>query len=159
MLKNETCILSMRQYYRGFFHFVVNRLIYSNTYNSFWGNPILQRLVWTCKSFASKLKLFHLGAKVKFSKNAIDYYLNKTVWLKDLIGIVGQNASSIGGLQEPLQQFIRERVIQGMEPTREILETGLINIMDEWFPEMVRNSFSISPGIKRPKLFNLLKNY
>ena len=76
-----------------------------------------------------------------------------------MIGIVGQNASSIGGLQEPLQQFIRERVIQGMEPTREILETGLINIMDEWFPEMVRNSFSISPGIKRPKLFNLLKNY
>lgn len=54
----------------------------------------------------------------------------------DLIGIVGRNESSIGSLQEPLRQFVRERVLRGAEPTRANLETSLVNIMDQMFPQM-----------------------
>lgn len=70
------------------------------------------------------------------------------------MGVVGRNPSSYGGLQAPLQRFIRQRILEGKEATRENLQSCLINIMDEWYPEMVRTPlnfiiFIISLSLKK----------
>jgi len=62
----------------------------------------------------------------------------------DLIGIVGRSESSIGSLQEPLRQFVRQRVLRGAEPTRDNLETSLVSIMDQWFPQMEEAAASVT---------------
>merc|ERR1719167_1557988 len=54
----------------------------------------------------------------------------------DLIGLVGRNERSLGGLQVPLQRFVRERVLRGTEPTRPNLQASLTNIMDQWYPQL-----------------------
>ena len=76
------------------------------------------------------------------------------------MGVVGRNPSSYGGLQAPLQRFIRQRILEGKEATRENLQSCLINIMDEWYPEMVRTPlnfiiFIISLSLRKHPIFDL----
>jgi len=57
---------------------------------------------------------------------------------QDMVAIVSNNPSpaTIAGLQEPLRQFISEKVLKGAEATKENVETALINIADDWFGQM-----------------------
>jgi len=59
---------------------------------------------------------------------------------QDMVAIVSNNPSpaTIAGLQEPLRQFISEKVLKGAEATKENVETALMNIADDWFAQMVR---------------------
>jgi hypothetical protein len=47
--------------------------------------------------------------------------------------------ATIAGLQAPLRQFIMEKVLKGAEPSKENVETALVNIADDWFAQMVSN--------------------
>jgi hypothetical protein len=40
------------------------------------------------------------------------------------------------GLQPPLQQFLRERVLQGSEATRPSVEAALLAVTDDWYEQM-----------------------
>ena len=58
---------------------------------------------------------------------------------QDMVAIVSSNPSpaTIAGLQEPLRQFISEKVLKGAEATKENVEAALMNIADDWFAQMV----------------------
>merc|ERR1719341_1907390 len=58
---------------------------------------------------------------------------------QDMVAIVASNPTpaTMSGLQAPLRQFIIEKVLKGAEPSRENIETALVNIADDWFAQMV----------------------
>jgi len=57
---------------------------------------------------------------------------------QDMVAIVSSNPSpaTMAGLQEPLRQFISEKILKGAEATKENVETALVNIADDWFTHM-----------------------
>merc|ERR1719228_2324719 len=57
---------------------------------------------------------------------------------QDMVAIVGQNPSptTLAGLQAPLHQFLRERVLHGVEVTRPNVEAALMAVSDDWYPQM-----------------------
>ena len=59
--------------------------------------------------------------------------------LQDMVAIVSSNPSpaTIAGLQEPLRQFISEKVLKSAEATKKNVEAALMNIADDWFAQMV----------------------
>ena len=58
---------------------------------------------------------------------------------QDMVSIVTRNPSpeTIGNLQEPLRRFIREKVLNGAEPSEENVKAALLRIADDWFEQMV----------------------
>ena len=54
-----------------------------------------------------------------------------------MVGIIGGSDSSIALMQQPLKQFIQDVMLQGAQPTRDNLSTGLINAVDDSFQELV----------------------
>ena len=54
-----------------------------------------------------------------------------------MVGIIRGSDSSIALMQQPLQQYIEEVMLQGLEPTRPNLSTGLTNAVDDSFQELV----------------------
>ena len=58
---------------------------------------------------------------------------------QDMVAIVASNPTpaTMSGLQAPLRQFIMEKVLKGAEPSKENIETALVNIADDWFTQMV----------------------
>ena len=58
---------------------------------------------------------------------------------QDMVAIVASNPTpaTMAGLQAPLRQFIMEKVLKGAEPSKENIETALVNIADYWFSQMV----------------------
>ena len=58
---------------------------------------------------------------------------------QDMVAIVASNPTpaTMAGLQAPLRQFIMEKVLKGAEPSKENIETALVNIADDWFAQMV----------------------
>ena len=58
---------------------------------------------------------------------------------QDMVAIVASNPTpaTMAGLQAPLRQFIMEKVLKGAEPSKENVETALLNIADDWFAQMV----------------------
>lgn len=44
----------------------------------------------------------------------------------------GPSPATLAALQVPTQQFIRERLLQGAEPTREAVEAALLRLADDW---------------------------
>ena len=57
-----------------------------------------------------------------------------------MVSIVTQNPSpqTISNLQEPLQKFVKEKVLKGAEPTEDNIKAALLRIADEWFEQLVR---------------------
>ena len=57
-----------------------------------------------------------------------------------MVSIVTQNPSpqTITNLQEPLQKFVKEKVLRGAEPTEDNIKAALLRIADEWFEQLVR---------------------
>ena len=57
-----------------------------------------------------------------------------------MVSIVTQNPSpqTISNLQEPLQKFVKEKVLRGAEPTEGNIKAALLRIADEWFEQLVR---------------------
>jgi len=57
---------------------------------------------------------------------------------QDMVAIVGQNPSSntLAGLQAPLQQFLRDRVLQDPEVNRQSVESALLAVADDWYDQM-----------------------
>ena len=58
---------------------------------------------------------------------------------QDMVSIVTRNPSpeTIGNLQEPLRRFIREKALNGAEPTEQAIIMSLIVMADYWFEQMV----------------------
>ena len=58
---------------------------------------------------------------------------------QDMVSIVTRNPSpeTIGNLQEPLRRFIREKALNGAEPTEQTIIMSLIVMADYWFEQMV----------------------
>ena len=59
-----------------------------------------------------------------------------------MVGIIGGSDSSIALMQQPLKQFIQDVMLQGAQPTRDNLSTGLINAVDDSFQELVSTVYS-----------------
>ena len=60
---------------------------------------------------------------------------------QDMVSIVTRNPSpeTIGNLQEPLRRFIREKALNGAEPTEQTIMMSLIVMADYWFEQMVND--------------------
>ena len=67
--------------------------------------------------------------------------LAQQLTFQDMVSIVASNPTpaSLAGLQAPLRQFINSRVLRGAEPTRENVETALLNLADDWAVQMVNH--------------------
>eukprot|EP00090_Calanus_glacialis_P032741 TRINITY_DN5424_c0_g1_i3.p1 TRINITY_DN5424_c0_g1~~TRINITY_DN5424_c0_g1_i3.p1 ORF type:complete len:859 (-),score=395.18 TRINITY_DN5424_c0_g1_i3:244-2511(-) len=61
---------------------------------------------------------------------------------QDMVAIVASNPTpaTMAGLQAPLRQFIMEKVLKGAEPSKENIETALVNIADDWFAQMEQSA-------------------
>lgn len=70
---------------------------------------------------------------------------------QDMVGLVtrGPSPATLAALQVPTQQFIRERLLQGAEPTREAVEAALLRLADHWYPhlEEAARLASVRPGV------------
>ena len=57
---------------------------------------------------------------------------------QDMVAIVGQSPSpaSLAGLQAPLQQFLRQRVLQGGDSSRPAVEAALLAVADDWYGQV-----------------------
>ena len=57
---------------------------------------------------------------------------------QDMVAIVGQAPSpaTLAGLQAPLQQFLRQRVLQGGQASRPAVEASLLAVADDWYGQM-----------------------
>ena len=64
---------------------------------------------------------------------------------QDMVSIVTRNPSpeTIGNLQEPMRRFIREKVLNGAEPTEENVKAALLRIADDWFEQLVSCEYLI----------------
>ena len=58
---------------------------------------------------------------------------------QDMVAIVASNPTpaTMAGLQSPLRQLFMEKLLKGAEPSKENIETALVNIADYWFSQMV----------------------
>ena len=65
--------------------------------------------------------------------------LSQQLTLKDMLDIVTSNPTpaTMAGLQSPLRQLFMEKLLKGAEPSKENIETALVNIADYWFSQMV----------------------
>jgi len=74
--------------------------------------------------------------------------LAQQLTFQDMVSIVASNPTpaSLAGLQAPLRQFINSRVLRGAEPTRENVETALLNLADDWAVQMERSATLASVG-------------
>merc|ERR1719356_1127666 len=61
---------------------------------------------------------------------------------QDMVSIVTRNPSpeTIGNLQEPMRRFVREKVLNGAEPTEENVKAALLRIADDWFEQLEESS-------------------
>lgn len=80
---------------------------------------------------------------------------------QDMVAIVGRSPSpaTLAGLQEPLQQFIRQRLLAGAEPTQQNVELAVLNMLDDFHPQLVEASSvaSVRRNISLPEtLHNFL---
>jgi len=71
----------------------------------------------------------------------------------DMIAIVQGNGGNIAGLQAPLQEFLRSRLLNGSAATQPDIEAALTAIMDDWFPELEATArvANVQPGISYPE--------
>ena len=62
---------------------------------------------------------------------------------QDMVSIVTRNPSpaTIGDLQQPLRNFILQKLLNGAEPTERNVRAALLRIADEWFDQLVRKTF------------------
>ena len=65
--------------------------------------------------------------------------LSQQLTFQDMLAIVASNPSpaTMAWLQSPLRQLIMETLLKGAEPSKENIETALVNIADYWFSQMV----------------------
>ena len=63
---------------------------------------------------------------------------------QDMVSIVTRSPppATIGNLQQPLRNFILEKLLSGAEPTERNVRAALLRIGDEWFDQLVRREFS-----------------
>ena len=68
---------------------------------------------------------------------------------QDMISIVTRSppAATIGNLQQPLRNFILEKLLSGAEPTEANVRAALLRIGDEWFDQLVRKVFNYLSGL------------
>ena len=54
----------------------------------------------------------------------------------DLMAIFCHQTASLQRLIQPLQQFVRERILQGREASEEIIDTSVENLVEEMLPQV-----------------------
>ena len=61
--------------------------------------------------------------------------LSQQLTFQDMLDIVTSNPTpaTMAGLQSPLRQLFMEKLLKGAEPSKENIETALVNIADYWF--------------------------